>query len=110
MYFLNNGESCKTHSSDFTVAEDQGGGANLDQKKLLPCVTGQIAGVACYCWSEMCTSSQGCGLCSLNNTVTRQADVLLQSSWLLLSWLRWRELAGIFKFMGIVTSPTHLGT
>lgn len=36
MYFLNNGESCKTHSSDFGVAEDQGGGANLDQHCFCP--------------------------------------------------------------------------
>lgn len=36
MYFLNNGESCKTHSSDFGVAEDQGGGANLDQNCFCP--------------------------------------------------------------------------
>lgn len=36
MYFLNNGESCKTHSSDFGVAEDQGGGANLDQNYFCP--------------------------------------------------------------------------
>lgn len=107
MYFLNNGESCKTHSSDFGVAEDQGGGANLDQncfcsvkqKDKLPA----IAGVKCAQVHRAVS-------CSLHDTQGQDLRLmsLLQSSWLLFSWLRWTELAGIFKLMGNVASPTNL--